>query len=98
MTDPDDLIVTALNAMAASQDGWTNMHDLMAHLETRLGSTDEEAKDSRSTQSRSFRETFMRLVSAGGGSGSIIDRGFAQYDDTGGRLQITDAGRRFIGR
>lgn len=61
MTDPDDLIVTALNAMAASQDGWTNMHDLMAHLETRLGSTDEEAKDARSPQSRSFRETFMRL-------------------------------------
>ncbi len=98
MADPDDLMVTALNAMAASKDGWINVHDLMAYVETRLGSTDEKAKDSQSSQSRSFRETFMRLVSAGGGSGSIVDRGFAQFDDTGGRLQITEAGRRFIGR
>ncbi len=98
MTNPEDLMVTALNAMAASQDGWTNAHDLMAHVETRLGSTDEEAKDPQSQQRRSFRETFMRLVSAGGGSGSMVNRGFAQFDDTGGRLQITEAGRKFIGR
>ncbi len=98
MTDPDDLVVTALNAMAASQDGWINVHDLQAHLESRLGSTDEEAKDSQSSQSKGFREAFAKLVSVEDGSGSIVDRGFAVSDEAGGRLQITDAGRKLIGR
>ena len=98
MTDPEDLVVTALNAMAASQGGWINVHDLEAHLETRLGSPDEEAKDSQSPQSQSFRKAFDQLVSSTAGSGSIVDRGFAQADENGGRLQITEAGRKFIGR
>ena len=98
MIDPDDLVVTALNAMAASQDGWINIHDLQANLESRLGSPDEEAKDSQSPQSESFRKAFGKLVSAEPGSGSIVDRGFARSDENGGRLQITDVGRSFIGR
>ena len=98
MTDPEDLVVTALNAMAASQDGWINVHDLQAHLESRLGPTDEQAKASQSPQSQSFREAFGKLVSAEAGSGSIVDRGFAQSDERGGRLQITEAGRQFVGR
>ena len=98
MTDHEDLVVTALNAMAASQDGWINVHDLQAHLESRLGSTDEGAKDSRSSQSQSFRTAFEKLVSAEAGSGSIVDRGLARSDEHGGRLQITEDGRRFVGR
>lgn len=98
MTDPDELVVTALNAMAANQDGWINAHDLQAHLESRLGSPDEEAKDAQSSQSRSFRAAFDELVSAEPGSGGLVDRGFARSDEAGGRLQITEAGRRFVGR
>ena len=98
MPDPEDLVVTALNAMAASQDGWINVHDLQAHLESRLGSSDEGAKDSQSPQSESFRRAFGALVSATPGSGSIVDKGFARADENGGRLQITEAGRKFIGR
>ena len=98
MADAYDLEITALQAMAASTDGWIALPELAAHLETRLGSSDATAKDARSAQSRNFQDDIRQLISAAPGSGSIVDRGLAQIDETGGRLHITDAGRKFIGR
>ena len=48
MATTEDLEITALNAMAASPDGAMTLSDLTAHLETRLGSSDEESKSTQS--------------------------------------------------
>ena len=93
----EDLEITALNAIAASGGAMT-LPDLTAHLETRLGSTAESSKSAQSQESEDFRESVRRLISTEHGSGSIVDRGLATLDDTGGLVRITQPGRTFIGR
>lgn len=90
-----DLTVSALNAMASSPDGMMSLPDLSTHLETRLGSTEEAASDSRSAESQQFQDTMQTLVS---GPEGLVSSGYATQDSTGGRLQITPAGRAFVGR
>ena len=90
-----DLTVSALNALASSPDGMMTLADFSSHLETRQGSSEQKAADSTSTQSRQFQETVQALIS---GTGGLVENGYATLDSTGGRLQITSAGRAFIGR
>ena len=97
MATTEDLAITALNAMAASPDGAMTLSDLTAHLETRLGSSNEGSKSAQSPESDSFREDVQRLLSVEQGSGSLLDRGLATADDTGHMVRITAAGHEFIG-
>ena len=97
MATIEDLRTTALNAMAASPGGVMTLSDLTAHLETRLGSTNEGSKSAQSPESESFRDDMSRLLSVEQGSGSLLDQGFATVDDTGHILRITAAGHDFIG-
>lgn len=91
----DDLIIPALSALASSAGGVMGLPDLATHLETRHGSSEQEAQDSRSPQSRKFQETVKALLA---GPGSLVDQGYATLDETGARVRITEAGRAFIGR
>ena len=93
----EDLTISALNALASSPRGQMTIPDLVTHLETRQGPTDEEANDAQSPQSREFLSTVQGLV-ASEGRGSLIAHGYAVLDSTGGMVQITDGGRAFIGR
>lgn len=92
MASSSDLRITALNALASSPDGIMTLADFSAHLETRHGSTEEDAGDARSTQSRDFRGDVQVLLT------DLEGEGYALRDSTGGRIQITPAGRAFIGR
>ncbi len=92
-----DLEITALTALAASPGGAMTLSELTAHLDARLGSTSEGSKGAQSMQSAKFREDVRHLISAGRGSGSIVDQGFATLDDTGRIVRITEAGHTFIG-
>ena len=97
MATIEDLEITALNAMAASADGTMTQSELMAHLETRLGSAAEGSKSAQSPESQSFRDDVRRLLSAEAGSGSLLDRGLATVDGTSHRVSITAAGHAFVG-
>lgn len=92
-----DLETTALNAMAASPDGAITLSNLIAHLETRLGSTNEGSKSAQSPESQSFRNDVGRLLSVEQGSGSLLDRGLATVNDTTRMVRITAAGHDFVG-
>ena len=94
--DLDTLTTAALNALASSPGGMT-VPDLVTHIETRHGPTDEAAQDARHPATQDFLSKLQNLVKAGG-QGSLIDRGFATADATGGLVQITDAGRAYVGR
>lgn len=91
----EDLVIPALSALASSPGGLMSLPDLSTHLETRHGSSEQDAQDSRSPQSQMFQGTVKALLA---GPGSLVDRGYATLDETGARVQITEAGRAFIGR
>ena len=97
MATTEDLEITALNAMAGSPGGTITLSDLTAHLETRLGSSNEGSKSAQSPESESFRGDMQRLLSVEQGSGGLIDRGLATLDKTGELVRITAAGHDFIG-
>ncbi len=97
MATIEDLEITALNAMAASPDGVMTQSELIAHLETRLGSAEEGSKSAQTAESQSFRRDVGRLLSGEPGSGGLIDRGLATVDDTGHMVRITAAGHAFVG-
>ena len=97
MATIEDLEITALNAMAASPEGTITQSQLIAHLETRLGSADGGSKSAQSPESRGFRDDVQRLLSGEPGSGSLLDRGLAAVDDTGHMVRITQAGHAFVG-
>lgn len=98
MADPEDLATTALNALAASPGGTMTLSDLTAHLDTRLGSTAETARDARDPENEQFREQVRHLVSSEPGSDSLVERGLATAEEAGALITITEAGRRSIGR
>ena len=95
MAQPNELEVSALNALAASPDGMT-LSDISSHLETRFGSTDEASKSAQSSESKGFQDSVMRLLSSDPGSGGLVERGLATVDETGGLIRITDAGRLIV--
>ena len=97
MATIQDLETTALNAMAASPDGAMTLPNLIAHLETRLGSSNERSKAAQSPESRSFRDDVGRLLSVEQGSGGLLDRGLATVDNTSRMVRITAAGHDFVG-
>ena len=94
----EDLTIPTLNALASSPNGTMTLGDLMSHLETRYGSTEEGADDAQSPQSRTFADQVRAMLSDGGGAASLVSRGFVTIDNTGALVQITPEGRRFIGR
>ena len=94
--DLDTLTTAALNALASSPGGMT-VPDLVTHIETRHGPTDEAAQDARHPATQDFLSKLQDLVRSGG-QGSLIDRGYAAADATGGLIRITDAGRAYVGR
>ena len=93
----DTLTTTALNALASSPGGQMTVPDLVTHVESRQGPTDEAAQDATSPETRSFLATLQGLVHTGG-EGSLIDRGLATADESGGLVSITQAGRDYVGR
>lgn len=93
----DSLITSGLNALAASPGGQMTVADFVTHIETRQGPTDAEAQDAQSEQSKAFLARIKNLVTLGGAD-SLIDRGYASLDATGGMIGITDEGRAYVGR
>ena len=97
MATVKDLETTAQNAMAASPNGAIALSNLIAHLETRLGSTNEGSQSAQFPESQSFRDDVGRLLSIEQGSGSLLDRGLATVDDTSRMVRITATGPDFAG-
>lgn len=94
--DYESLIIPALNALAASAGGEMTMTQLIALLETRHGSTDEQAGDAQSPESRAFEKRVRAMVDDTAAD-NLRGRGLVDLEAEGTVARITPAGRAYIG-
>ena len=92
-----DLAVPALSIAAARPNGRITTSDLIAELEALFEPDGEDADILDGRHDSKFSQKVRNLISHREGQNSIFSRGYATYDKSDESIQITAAGRAFLG-
>ena len=91
-----DLTIPALRAAATKKDGYISTTELIKVLEAEFEPEGEDAEILKNRNDIKFSQKVRNLVSHRESPDSIFAKGYAEYDEKGKGLKITDKGRAFL--
>lgn len=91
-----DLVIPALRAAAARQDGEVRTADLIEALTAEFQPEGRDAEILEGRQDTYFSQKVRNLVSHRNGASSMFSKGYATYHPETESIRITDAGLAFL--
>ena len=91
-----DLVIPALGAAAATQNGEITMTDLIDELTAVFQPAGQDAEILDGRNDTHFSQKVRNLVSHRTGPNSMFSKGYATYHPETELIRITDAGRAFL--